>query len=92
MYEKAFGHGSGYREAGKEILTFRLSVMGMLKKPDIKAEMTTKSDGTEALKGERDVYFEENRKFVSHESTILRRCKRERSSPARRSSKRRSPQ
>ena len=65
MYEKAFGHGSGYREAGKEILTFRLSVMGMLKKPDIKAETTTKSDGAEALKGERDVYFEENRKFVS---------------------------
>jgi N-methylhydantoinase A len=64
MYEKAFGHGSGYREAGKEILTFRLTVAGMLKKPDIKTEAMTKSDGAGALKGERDVYFEENRKFV----------------------------
>lgn len=65
MYEKAFGHGSGYREAGKEILTFRLTVVGMLKKPDIKAEAITQSDGNAALKGEREVYFEENRQFVS---------------------------
>ncbi len=64
MYENAFGHGSGYREAGKEILTFRLTVVGVLKKPDIKAEAITKSDGAASLKGERDVYFQENRKFV----------------------------
>lgn len=63
LYEKAFGHGSGYREAGKEILTFRLTAAGLLKKPDIKPERTIKSDGTAALKGERHVYFEENREF-----------------------------
>ena len=38
LYEKAFGQGSGYREAGKEILTFRLTAAGLLKKPDVKAE------------------------------------------------------
>jgi N-methylhydantoinase A len=64
LYEKAFGQGSGYREAGKEILTFRLTAAGLLKKPDVKAEPVSKSDGAEALKGERDVYFEENKKFV----------------------------
>ncbi|MBM4264329.1 MAG: hydantoinase/oxoprolinase family protein [Deltaproteobacteria bacterium] len=64
MYEQAFGHGSGYREAGKEILTFRLTVVGMLNKPDIKAEALRKSDGSAARKGEREVYFEENRKFA----------------------------
>ena len=42
LYEKAFGQGSGYREAGKEILTFRLTATGLLKKPDIKAEQSTK--------------------------------------------------
>jgi N-methylhydantoinase A len=65
MYEKAFGQGSGYREAGKEILTFRLTAMGLLKKPEIKAEMIALSDGNIALKGEREVYFEENRKFMA---------------------------
>jgi len=64
MYEKAFGHGSGYREAGKEILTFRLTAMGLLKKPDIQAEATTRSDGGAALKGERPAFFEENRDFT----------------------------
>ena len=38
LYEKAFGQGSGYREAGKRFLTFRLTATGLLKKPDIKAE------------------------------------------------------
>jgi N-methylhydantoinase A len=65
LYEKAFGRGSGYREAGKEILTFRLTATGLLKKPDIKAERVQRSDGVHAIKGRRDVYFEEERQFVS---------------------------
>jgi len=64
LYEKAFGHGSGYREAGKEILTFRLTAAGLLKKPDIKPAHVAKSDGAAALSGEREAYFEENKKFV----------------------------
>src|SRR6266566_2187759 len=65
LYEKAFGQGSGYREAGKEILTLRLTTTGLLKKPDIKAERVQRSNGAQALKGQRDVYFEEEGKFVS---------------------------
>ena len=64
LYEKAFGQGSGYREAGKEILTFRLTAMGLLQKPDVKAEPVSRSDGAGALKGERDAYFEENKNFI----------------------------
>jgi N-methylhydantoinase A len=65
MYEKAFGQGSGYREAGKEILTLRLTATGLLNKPDIKTETVAPSDGSVALKGERQVYFEENRNFTA---------------------------
>jgi len=65
LYEKAFGQGSGYREAGKEILTFRMTATGLLKKPEIKAEVARISDGAQAVKGNRDVYFEEAKKFVA---------------------------
>jgi N-methylhydantoinase A len=63
-YETAFGHGSGYREAGKEILTFRLTAAGLLRKPDIKRARVARSNGAAALKAERDVYFQEYKKFV----------------------------
>ncbi|MGH7823735.1 MAG: hydantoinase/oxoprolinase family protein [Candidatus Binatia bacterium] len=65
LYEKAFGQGSGYREAGKEILTFRLTAIGLLNKPDIRAEPVKQSEGTAALKGHRDVYFEEHSEFIA---------------------------
>ncbi len=66
LYEKAFGQGSGYREAGKEILTFRVTAVGGLKKPKIKSVLMSKgADPEVALKGERGVYFEERKDFVS---------------------------
>jgi N-methylhydantoinase A len=64
LYEKAFGHGSGYREAGREILTFRLTATGTLNKPDIRREALVQSDGSEAAKDEREVYFQEYDKFT----------------------------
>ncbi|HTN70072.1 MAG TPA: hydantoinase/oxoprolinase family protein [Methylomirabilota bacterium] len=64
LYEKAFGQGSGYREAGKEILTFRLTATGLLKKPDMRPEPVRSSNGEEAAKGHREVYFEEEAKFI----------------------------
>jgi N-methylhydantoinase A len=36
----------------------------LLKKPDVKAEPASKSNGTAALKSERAVYFEENKNFI----------------------------
>jgi len=65
LYETAYGKGSGYREAGKEILIFRVTAMGLLKKPTIKSAPTSKSaDAESALKGKRSVYFEEARAFT----------------------------
>jgi N-methylhydantoinase A len=66
LYEKAYGKGSGYREAGKEILTFRVTAVGVLKKPQIKSEPISKDASRDvALKGKREVYFEERRGFVA---------------------------
>jgi N-methylhydantoinase A len=65
LYETAYGKGSGYREAGKEILIFRVTAVGLLKKPKIKSAPMSQSAGAEsALKGKRNVYFEEARAFV----------------------------
>jgi N-methylhydantoinase A len=65
LYETAYGKGSGYREAGKEILIFRVTAVGVLKKPKIKSAPTRESaDPEKALKGRRDVYVEEMRAFI----------------------------
>lgn len=65
LYERAYGKGSGYREAGKEILAFRVTAIGLLKKPRIKSESISKDAKPDfARKGKREVYFEERRDFV----------------------------
>jgi N-methylhydantoinase A len=65
LYEKAYGKGSGYREAGKEILVFRVAAVGELRKPAVKRHLLEKNGDGRALKGKRDVYFEEPNDFVS---------------------------
>jgi N-methylhydantoinase A len=65
LYEKSYGQGSAYREAGKEIVTFRVSGIGKLQKPELERTGVRKTDSSRALKGERDVYFEEYENFVS---------------------------
>jgi N-methylhydantoinase A len=59
LYEKSYGKGSGYREAGKEIVTFRVDALGVLRKPQIRREPMDVTDSAKALKGQRQVYFEE---------------------------------
>ena len=47
-------------------MTFRVTAVGLLKKPKIKSAPTSQSAGPQrALKGRREVYFEETRDFVS---------------------------
>ena len=58
-YEKAYGKGSGYREAGKEILTFRVTAVGLLSKPRIKEEPAVEASADDARKPKRSVFFEE---------------------------------
>lgn len=64
LYEKSYGKGSGYSEAGKEIMTFRVTAIGELKKPRIKKNPLEKMAPAKALKGEREVFFEEYSDFV----------------------------
>ena len=64
LYEKSYGQGSGYREAGMEVMTFRLTARGRLKKPNIARISLDGKDSTSAVKSHRPVYFEEYRELV----------------------------
>jgi N-methylhydantoinase A len=64
LYEQSFGPGSAYREVGKEIMNFRLMAIGALQKPRIRSYPLRKTSPDHALKGKREVYFEENKEFV----------------------------
>jgi N-methylhydantoinase A len=64
LYEKAYGQGSAYREAGREMITFRVTAVGELKKPNLERASAAGSEAKEALKGKREVYFQEYRKLV----------------------------
>lgn len=64
LYEQAYGPGAGYREAGKEIMVFRVVATGQLKKPNIRSYQKENKSPDRGLKGERPVYFEEYKEFV----------------------------
>ena len=58
LYERQYGKGSGYRPAGIEFVTFRLTASGKMEKPVIAKEQEKASfKSSEALKGTRQVYF-----------------------------------
>lgn len=65
LYEQAYGQGSAYREAGREIISFRVSATGRLPRPKIKKYSRATDNARESLKGTREVYFQENHDFVS---------------------------
>lgn len=65
LYERSYGPGSGYREAGKEIVTFRVRAVGKIQNPHIKRHARTKLGAAHALKGRRDVYFEDDAGFAA---------------------------
>jgi N-methylhydantoinase A len=64
LYEQTYGPGSAYKEAGKELITFRVTAVGKLPKPKIKKEKLHTTRSTTAEKGKRKVYFEEDRDLV----------------------------
>lgn len=65
LYEQAYGKGSAYREAGKEIITCRVSGVGSLPKPELERETRSEKNADAAIKGKRQVYFEEYGKFAA---------------------------
>jgi N-methylhydantoinase A len=58
VYEQHFGPGSGYREAGKEIVTFRVTATGRIRKPALHKQPRGPASAAPAKKGERLVFFE----------------------------------
>ncbi len=59
LYEQAFGQGSGYREAGKDVISFRVRATGRLRRPDISSHPLGTKDPKPAFKMDRPVYFQE---------------------------------
>src|SRR5499425_1869790 len=57
LYEQTYGPGAGYREAGKEIMAFRVVATGQLKRPTLKSYPLGSKASDPGLKGRRDVYF-----------------------------------
>lgn len=64
LYELTYGAGAGYREAGKEIMAFRVVAVGELNKPRLRKYSLQKNGAEAALKTERKTYFEEQRDFI----------------------------
>jgi N-methylhydantoinase A len=64
FYEQTYGRGAGYREAGKEIMAFRVVATGKLPRPSLRKYPLQKNRARAALKAERRVYFEEARDFI----------------------------
>jgi N-methylhydantoinase A len=64
LYEQTYGSGAGYREAGKEIMVFRIAASGKLKRPLLKRYPARRKSADTALKGHRKVYFEEEKDFI----------------------------
>jgi len=63
LYENAYGKGSAYRAAGREIVTLRVTGSGALPKPALRPREGG-GEASAARKGTRPIYFEEFGDFV----------------------------
>lgn len=58
LYERKFGRGSAYREAGIEMTMFRLTASGLLKRPKIPRLAEGSADASAARIGSRRIFVE----------------------------------
>ncbi|HKU97839.1 MAG TPA: hydantoinase/oxoprolinase family protein [Vineibacter sp.] len=58
LYERKYGKGSAYREAGMEMTQFRLTARGLMERPEIAAEATGGADAAPARVGRRPIFVE----------------------------------
>ena len=58
LYERKYGKGSAYREAGMEMTMFRLSASGALKRPKIETEKPGSPDASDARMGRREIFVD----------------------------------
>lgn len=64
LYEERFGEGSGYAEAGIEMVNFRVHGTGLLRKPALTGSELGGTDPSSALVEKREAYFAPNRDFL----------------------------
>lgn len=57
LYEQRFGPGSGYQEAGVELVNFRVRGTGVLAKPELQPEPRGDGTATRAFVEEREAYI-----------------------------------
>lgn len=55
LYERKFGKGSAYREAGIEMTAFRLTARGLMPRPSLPSEAEGPADPAAALIGQRQI-------------------------------------
>ncbi len=58
LYERKYGKGSAYREAGIEMTLFRLSASGRLERPDIEPLPLEGLDAGDARTGQREIFVD----------------------------------
>ena len=58
LYERKYGKGSAYREAGMEMTMFRLSARGLMTRPRIEKEALKGADSSHARMGERPIFVD----------------------------------
>jgi N-methylhydantoinase A len=58
LYERRFGKGSAYREAGVEMTQFRLTARGLLDRPPIVGGTTHTAEASVAMRGTRRAFSE----------------------------------
>lgn len=64
LYEDRFGQGSGYSEAGIEMVNFRVHGTGLLRKPALTGQEAGDEDPSAALVEKRQAYFAPSRDFL----------------------------
>jgi N-methylhydantoinase A len=58
LYERKYGKGSAYREAGIEMTMFRLTASGKLKRPEIELAPLEGADSDHAKAGRREIFVD----------------------------------
>ncbi len=66
-YELMFGADTGFREAGIEIVNFRVEAIGKIDKPELRKYEFVSKDPSSAAKGQRDVFFKRSNDFLKTE-------------------------
>jgi N-methylhydantoinase A len=67
LYEVAYGKGAAYAAAGRYVSNFIVQGFGAVAKPTLATIKEGSTDPSMALKGKREAYFEETKKFITTE-------------------------